>query len=189
MIGKSKIDETLICWFVQLRSCMLWTMMKKTWNMAKSRYYFNQKQFRKIWCFATKDRWRDGHDRQRDGLYPRFYGNINISIRDYVCWSVGLSVRKKVVIAYGTRNGLLGFYLIQIEMGHLTLCSLVPVSFRTGGQGRPTPTHTQHPTQSPSQHRHIHKKVLKRSFSHFSTRAYGPKDGQTELWTDGQSLL
>ena len=45
----------------------------------------------------------------------------------------------------------------------------VTISLRTGGQGQPTPIHTQRPTQPPFQHRHIHKKLLKRSFSHFST--------------------
>ena len=52
---------------------------------------------------------------------------------------------------------------------------------RTGGQGQPTLIHTQRPTQLPFQHRNIHKKLLKHSFSHFSTRGHGPTDG----WSNG----
>ena len=61
----------------------------------------------------------------------------------------------------------------------------VTISLRTGGQGQPTPIHTQRPTQPPFQHRHIHKKLLKCSFSHFSTRGHGPTDGRTDQWTNG----
>ena len=57
------------------------------------------------------------------------------------------------------------------------------------GAANPHPHLTQHPFQ----HRHTHKKLLKRSFSHFSTRAYGQTDrrtdGRTDEPTDGQSLL
>ena len=38
----------------------------------------------------------------------------------------------------------------------------VTISLQMGGQGQPTPIHTQHPIQPLSQHRNIHKKVLKR---------------------------
>ena len=58
----------------------------------------------------------------------------------------------------------------------------VTTSLRTGGQGQPTPIHTQRSTQPPFQHRHIHihKKLLKHSFSHFSTHADGPMDRRTD---------
>ena len=55
----------------------------------------------------------------------------------------------------------------------------VTISLRTGGQGRPTPIHTlTHP-----QYSNIHKKYLKRSFPHFSTRWPLPTDQRT----DGQT--
>ena len=57
-----------------------------------------------------------------------------------------------------------------------------------GGQGWPTPIHTQRPTHPPFQHRHLLKKVLKRLFSRFSTRAHirtdRPMDGRTDQWMD-----
>ena len=60
----------------------------------------------------------------------------------------------------------------------------VTISLRTGGQ--PTPIHTQHPTQPLFQHRHTHKKLLKRSFSHFSTRS--PRTNRpTNQPTDGRT--
>ena len=58
----------------------------------------------------------------------------------------------------------------------------VTISLRTGGQGHPTPIHTQiHP-----QHSNIQKKYRKRSFSHFSTR-WPPTDGPTDQRTDGRT--
>ena len=61
----------------------------------------------------------------------------------------------------------------------------VTTSLRTGGQGHPTPIHTQRLTQPPFQHRHIHKKLLKRSFSHFLTRAQDRTDRPTDQWSNG----
>ena len=61
---------------------------------------------------------------------------------------------------------------------------MVTITLRTGGQGRPTPVHTQRPTQPPFQHRHLLKKVLKRSFSRFSTRAHVRTDSQMDRPTD-----
>ena len=52
----------------------------------------------------------------------------------------------------------------------------VTILLRTGGQGHPTPIHTPSPT-------HIHKKHLKRSFPHFSTRGHGPTDQRTDRRT------
>ena len=56
---------------------------------------------------------------------------------------------------------------------------------RTGWHGQPTPI----PTQPPFQHRHIHKKLLKQSFFHFSTRAHGRTDGRTDRRTDKASYI
>ena len=44
--------------------------------------------------------------------------------------------------------------------------------------------HPHHHTQPPFQHRDIHKKLLERWLSQFSTLAHGPTDGQTDRWTD-----
>ena len=62
----------------------------------------------------------------------------------------------------------------------------VTISLRTGGQGHPTPIHTQ--THPP--HSNLLKKYLKRSFSHFSTRSprtNGRTDGRTDGPTDGRT--
>ena len=48
------------------------------------------------------------------------------------------------------------------------------------GAANPHAHLTPRPTQPPSQHRHIEKKVLKHSFSHFLTRVYERTDQQTE---------
>ena len=60
----------------------------------------------------------------------------------------------------------------------------VTIWLRTGEQGQPTLIHTQNPTQPPFQHRNIPKKLLIRSYSHFSTHAYGRMDGRTDRQTD-----
>ena len=52
-----------------------------------------------------------------------------------------------------------------------------------GGQEQQTPIRTQRPTHSPFQHRHMHKMLLKRLFSHFSTCAHRPTDGPTDRRT------
>ena len=56
-----------------------------------------------------------------------------------------------------------------------------------GGQGQPTPIHTQRPTQPPFQHRHIHQMHLKRLFLRFLTRVHGRTDGPTDGRTDKAS--
>ena len=84
---------------------------------------------------------------------------------------------------------------LNVVMSWIRRTSDAGSQFRCGRVANPHPHPTLHPILS--QLRHIHKMLLRRSFSHFLTCAHGPTAGQTagrmDGWaagrTDGQSLL
>ena len=67
----------------------------------------------------------------------------------------------------------------QVTQGHNIIAD--------GWAGEPTPIHTQCFTETPFQHRLIHKKLQKRLFSCFLTHADGRTDQLTDRWMDKAS--